>query len=216
MTKVSLYLSWVWMRFLPGHSNHSPAPSHCEIIFFSLLLSAILSPFSLTSSVPFPPLCFPPAGACSLLAPSLSVQRLSLLHSAYRRLVFKCTNEATDQRNRRQGTHSARVAKRRERRRMKGEGSRQHLLLSSYAPVWPFFQHLTVEINLRANRTVDVISVHARVAATRAHITEFDPDISCQFTYARAAFRFDSIEISDIHATRTIVNFTHIQVKINW
>jgi len=82
--------------------------------------------------------------------------------------VFKCTNEATDQSNRRQGTHSARVGKTGEKGR--DEGRRQHLLLSSYAPMWPFLivvpsTSRTVEINFRANRAVVTIGVHARVAA---------------------------------------------------
>jgi len=71
------------------------------IVKSSLPLSAILPPFSF------------PRSLSAFVASRCSTPHLGL--------VFKCTNEATDQRNRRQGTH--RVGKAREKAR--GEGRRE-------------------------------------------------------------------------------------------
>lgn len=118
MTKVSLYLSKIQTRFrrftraisLASWKHPSPSIPHpYATLFPSRSLSVRLR--------------FSPAAAFVSRSVSFRSSPLVAPH-----LVFKCTNEATDQRNRRQCVHS-RESKGRTRKR-EGPGNRQRLLLS--------------------------------------------------------------------------------------
>lgn len=128
LTKVSLYLSKVQTRF--RRPTRAISLTLWEHLFPSTPPYAIL-PLSLclflASFSPLP----------AFFVPSLSIRRLSLpQHSASQRVVFKCTNEATDQRNRRQCVHSHESKGRtgKEKRERRRNGDRQRLLLSSWPP----------------------------------------------------------------------------------
>jgi len=120
MTEVSLHSSRRSRRDFAG-SLEPLFSSHCGIVSFSLLRFHPFLPVTSTS----------PSCSVSLIIGVRSFLRLlpfvasrySTL-SASRRVVFKCTNEATDQRNRRQHTPTVEREKRGRRRGGRG-GARE-------------------------------------------------------------------------------------------